>query len=171
MDDLNIIDESGINVLVSGIYYISNNNYYFIYTKGQIDENNHVILYITKVLREVINKEGVQIPTGYLIGVKIDNEDEYNIVKQDIINIIDEKKGHKDLIVRYLDVGMLKSFKVRDYRTFKLDKKLYDAVFNNTLTDTDYKDKYEQEVNKNKMLQEQIEKLQEQIERIKEILN
>ena len=51
MNNVEIIDIDGNKVKVSGIYYIStNNNYYFIYTKGEKDNDGHVIFYIVKIL-------------------------------------------------------------------------------------------------------------------------
>ena len=176
MDNVEIIDLDGIKINVDGIYYISNNNYYFIYTKEELDEENHVILYITKVLKEVTNTSVGQVPTGYLIGVKIEDENEYNIVKNDIINIIDEKTNNKEAVVRYLDISMLVNYKVKDYRIFKLEKSVYEKVFNhidtkdNNVLDN-YKMKYEEELAKNSELNKVIEQLNSKIDRLKEILN
>ena len=178
MNSVEIIDENGIKVNALGIYYISNNNYYFIYTKQELDDQNHVILYITKVLREVTNTANGQVPTGYIIGVKIEDENEYAMVKNDIVNIIDEKQNGKNPVVRYLDLSMLSNYKVKDYRVFKLDKDTYNSVFGQGLKDTsssidgtDYKAMYEEEVNKNRILQKSVDELTDKINRLKEILN
>ena len=178
MNSVEIIDENGIKVNALGIYYISNNNYYFIYTKQELDDQNHVILYITKVLREVTNTPNGQVPTGYIIGVKVDDENEYTTVKNDIVNIIEEKQSGKDPTVRYLDLSMLSNYKVKDYRVFKLDKNTYSSVFGQMLDEpgnnsdvTDYKAMYEEEVNKNSILQKSIDELTDKMNRLKEIIN
>lgn len=177
MNMVDILDENGIKVNVKGIYYISNNNYYFIYTKEELDEQNHVILYITKVLREVVNTSNGQVPTGYIIGVKIEDENEYNIVKSDIVNIVDEKQNGKEAVVRYLDLSMLNNFKVKDYRIFRLDQATYNSAFekkgqeDHSNDNNDYKAMYEEEVNKNNILQHNIDELNDKINRLKEIIN
>ena len=180
MNNVEIIDQSGTKLNVYGIYYISNNNYYFIYSKQEQDNEGHTVLYICKVLQEALNTPTGQIPTGYLIGLKIDDENEYNIVKADIVNIIDEKQNNKKPSVRYLDISMLKNFKVKDCRVFKLEtsifKRLIDMqsasiVQNETPSEENYKIKYEEEVTKNNLLRQTINELNNKLESIKQILN
>ena len=177
MNMVEILDENGIKISVKGIYYISNNNYYFIYTKEEFDEENHIILYITKVLREFVNTSNGQVPTGYIVGVKIEDENEYNIVKSDIVNIVDEKQNGKEAVVRYLELSMLNNFKVKGYRIFRLDQATYYSSFEKkeqadySNDNHDYKSMYEEEVNKNNILQHSIDELNDKINRLKEIIN
>ena len=131
MNKAEIIDESGNKIVVDGIYYVSNNNYYFIYTKEELDEAGHIILYILKILQEVNNTPNGPVPTGFLIGVKVTDENEYNLVKQDITNIVAEKQNNTEAKVMYLDISMLQNLKVKDSRTFKLDVNLYNRLFKN----------------------------------------
>lgn len=131
MNKAEIIDESGNKVVVDGIYYVSNNNYYFIYTKGEVDESGHIVLYILKILQEVNNTPNGPVPTGFLVGVKVTDENEYNLVKQDITNIVAEKQNNTEPKVMYLDISMLQNLKVKDSRTFKLDAGLYNRIFKN----------------------------------------
>ena len=56
-------------------------------------------------MKEVINTENGPTPTGYLIGTKITDDNEYNLVKQDIINIINAKQTNGDAKVRFLDLS------------------------------------------------------------------
>ena len=135
MSRVEIIDENGNKVSVDGIYYVSNNNYYFIYTKEELDENGHIILYILKILQEVTNTPNGPVPTGYLIGIKVTDEDEYNLVKQDITNIVAEKQNNAEAKVMYLDMSMLQNLKVKDSRIFKLDVNLYNKIFKNNSID------------------------------------
>ena len=131
MNKAEIIDESGNKIVVDGIYYVSNNNYYFIYTKEELDEAGHIILYILKILQEVNNTPNGPVPTGFLIGVKVTDENEYNLVKQDITNIVAEKQNNTEAKVMYLDISMLQNLKVKDSRTFRLDVNLYNRLFKN----------------------------------------
>lgn len=178
MNKVEIMDLDGRKIVVGGIYYISNNNYYFIYTKEESDNEGHIILYILKVLQEVINTPNGPTPTGYLIGTKIIDDNEYNLVKQDIINIINAKQTNGDANVRFLDLSMISNLKVKDNRIFKLDTDIYNQLFKNNSTTIvnnnnmtmDYQQKYEEEVKKNLELKQTIEKLSNKLNRIDEIL-
>ncbi len=150
MNRTEIIDENGNKVAVDGIYYVSNNNYYFIYTKEEQDDLGHIILYILKILQEVTNTPNGPVPTGYLIGVKVTDENEYNLVKQDITNIVAERQNKTEAKVMYLDISMLQNLKVKDSRTFKLDAGLYNMLFkNNNNQNTVSEGLNEQNVNSN----------------------
>ena len=178
MNKVEIMDIDGRKIVVNGIYYISNNNYYFIYTKEEADNEGHIILYILKILKEVINTENGPTPTGYLIGTKITDDNEYNLVKQDIINIINAKQTNGDAKVRFLDLSMISNLKVKDNRIFKLDTDIYNQIFRNNDNNVvnsnnmimDYQQKYEEEIKKNLELTEMIEKLNNKLSRIDGIL-
>lgn len=178
MNKVEIMDIDGRKIVVNGIYYISNNNYYFIYTKEEADNEGHIILYILKILKEVINTENGPTPTGYLIGTKITDDNEYNLVKQDIINIINAKQTNGDAKVRFLDLSMISNLKVKDNRIFKLDTDIYNQIFRNNDNNVvnsnnmimDYQQKYEEEIKKNLELTEMIKKLNNKLSRIDGIL-
>ena len=107
MNNVEIFDVNGNIINVSGIYYISpNNNYYFIYTKGEKDSDSHVVFYVVKILQEIINGTQGTSPTGYLIGIRINDDNEYDIVKKDIAKIIGDKENNTEY-VRYLELSML----------------------------------------------------------------
>lgn len=179
MKKVEIMDIDGRKVVVSGIYYISNNNYYFIYTKEENDNEGHIILYIEKILQEVINTPNGPQPTGYLIGIKITDENEYDLVKKDVINIVNEKQTHGSPVVRYLDLEMLKNLKIKDHRIFKLNIDIYqDALkeYSEEIANTndmvmDFQERYEIQLEKNAELQNKVSELQNIIDQIKEILN
>ncbi len=178
MKKIEIMDIDGRKITVSGIYFISHDNYYFIYTKEENDNEGHIILYILKILQEVINTQNGPTPTGYLIGTKIVDDNEYNLIQQDIINIINEKQTKGPQAVRYLDLSMLNNLKVKDNRTFRLDVSMYNELFkendnnivNNNNMVMDYQEKYEQELKQNELLQQTINKLKEKIEKIDSII-
>ena len=96
MNMVEIININGNKTSVSGIYYISHNNYYFIYTKKEQDNDNHIIFYIVKILQELVNGVNGPSPTGYLIGLKINDDNEYNLVKCDITNIVSDKENNTE---------------------------------------------------------------------------
>lgn len=132
MNSKEIIDAQGNKITVNGIYYISNNNnYYFIYTKKEQDSENRIIFYVVKILQEVVNGENGPTPTGYLLGLKISDDNEYDLVKKDIINIVNDKENNTES-VRYLDLDMLNNLKIKDTRTFKLSEDIYNKMFSNT---------------------------------------
>lgn len=180
MKKIQIMDTNGSKVDVLGIYFISHNNYYFIYTKEENDNEGHVILYISKVLQEAINTPNGPQPTGYLLGTKVVDDDEYDFVKQDIINIINEKQNGGGNAVRYLDLSMLSNFKSNDYRLFKLDIDTFNKTFkseninqvisNNDMV-MDYRIKYEDELKNNEKLMQDVERLQNKIDKISKIIN
>ena len=178
MQKIEIMDVDGRKTVVGGIYYISRDNYYFIYTKEELDNEGHVVLYISKILQEVINTPNGPQPTGYLIANKIVDENEYNLVKQDIINIINEKQTRGNSAVRYLELSMLANLKLKDSRVFKLDKDIYNNNFrtedtnivaNNNMV-MDYQAKYEETLKSNEKLKEEVEALKNKITQIEEIL-
>ena len=175
MNKIDIIDINGNKINVYGIYYISNNNYYFIYSKGEQDNNNHVIFYVVKILQEVTNGVSGPTPTGYLIGLRINDENEYNLVKSDITNIVSDIESNTNVAVKYLDLSMLNNLKIKDNRTFKLGIDISNKIFNNnnneintTSITTNNSDEL---VKENELLKQKIEELNKKIELIKDIVN
>lgn len=176
MNKIDIIDIDGNKINVYGIYYISNNNYYFIYSKGEHDNDNHVIFYVVKILQEVTNGVSGPTPTGYLIGLRINDENEYNLVKSDITNIVSDIESNTNVAVKYLDLSMLNNLKIKDNRTFKLGIDISNKIFNNnnnneintTSITTNNSDEL---VKENELLKQKIEELNKKIELIKDIVN
>ena len=175
MNKIDIIDINGNKINVYGIYYISNNNYYFIYSKGEHDNDNHVIFYVVKILQEVTNGVSGPTPTGYLIGLRINDENEYNLVKSDITNIVSDIESNTNVAVKYLDLSMLNNLKIKDNRTFKLGIDISNKIFNNnnneintTSITTNNSDEL---VKENELLKQKIEELNKKIELIKDIVN
>ena len=165
VNKIEIIDIDGNKINVYGIYYISNNNYYFIYSKGEHDSDNRVIFYVVKVLKEVTNTINNLAPTGYLIGIRINDEAEYNLVKNDITNIMKDKESNAYESVRYLELSMLTNLKIKDNRTFKLGIDTYNKIFSNNINSND------ELIKENELLKQKIEELNKKIEFIKDIVN
>ena len=175
MDNVEVtIENIAKNVL--GIYYISNNNYYFLYTENKRDENGYIILNIVKVLQEVVNTPTGQAPTGNLVGLTITDETEWKNVQKDISNIIDDKQNKKREAVRYLDINLLQRLIVKSTRIFRLKEDMYNKTFNqeSDINDNnlilDFKNRYYEEVEKNRQLEEQLKNLNEKLNQIKNII-
>lgn len=161
---------------VDGLYYISNNNYYFLYTENKRDENGYVILNIVKVLQEVVNTPTGQAPTGNLIGITVSDEQEWKNVQKDISNIIDDKQNKKREAVRYLEIKLLRKLIIKNTRIFRLKEDMFNKTFNQTSEPNnnnlilDYKNRFYEESEKNKRLEEEIKKLNEKLNQIKNII-
>ena len=175
MDNVNVTIENVVKN-VQGIYYISNNNYYFLYTEKQRDENGYIILNIVKVLQEVVNTPTGQAPTGNLVGLSITDEEEWKNVQKDISNIIDDKQNKKREAVRYLDINLLQKLIVKSTRIFRLKNEIYKKTFkidNENLDNNlilDFKNRYYEETEKNRQLEEEIKNLKEKLNQIKNII-
>ncbi len=181
-----MIGDNPVNV--DALYYLSNNNYYMIYTDLQTDENDFIILHIVKILQEVVNTSNGPQPTGYLIGTTINNDDEYNLVKQDIAGIIDAKQNNLEGNVHFLDASTLNGIKIRDTKIFRLKRMVYEQVFgsddtnntevyvnSNVTANTNdssgsFEERYYKEVEKNKELQTRINDLNNKLDSIRNML-
>ena len=175
MDNVNVTIENVVKN-VQGIYYISNNNYYFLYTEKQRDENGYIILNIVKVLQEVVNTPTGQAPTGNLVGLSITDENEWKNVQKDIGNIIDDKQNKKREAVRYLDINLLQKLIIKNTRVFRLKEEMYNKTFeqaeekveNNLILD--FKNKFYEEAEKSRRLEEEVKNLTEKLNQIKNII-
>ena len=176
MNMVEIIDINGNKTSVSGIYYISHNNYYFIYTKKEQDNDNHIIFYIVKILQELVNGVNGPNPTGYLIGLKINDDNEYNLVKCDITNIVSDKENNTES-VKYLDLSMLKNLKIQDYRTFKLSIDIYNKMFEQNTSNLNIDSNNNNSVSmvqlikENENLKKELEEYKRKLSLINEIIN
>ena len=175
MDSVEVTIENTLKS-IKGICYISNNNYYFLYTESKRDDNGYVILNIVKVLQEVVNTPTGQAPTGNLVGLTISDEQEWKNVQKDISNIIDDKQNKKREAVRYLDINLLQKLIIKSSRIFRLKEEMYNKTFNQNveLSDNnlilDFKNRYYEETEKNRQLEEQVKNLTEKLNQIKNII-
>lgn len=98
-------------------YYDYNGSKYFIFTRGEVDENNYEKLYAVKIVN--IN--------GILTATNIVDDNEWNLVKDTIKQIIKaNKEGQKS--VDDLDPNSLINLSVSESRIFKLNKQLADLL-------------------------------------------
>lgn len=175
MDNIEVTIENTVKT-VKGIYYISNNNYYFLYTENKRDDNGYIVLNIVKVLQEVVNTPTGQAPTGNLVGLTIADEQEWKNVQKDISNIIDDKQNKKREAVRYLDINLLQKLIIKSNRVFRLKEEIYNKTFTQNIDNSennlilDFKNRYYEETEKNRQLEEQIKSLTEKLNQIKNII-
>lgn len=175
MDSVEIVVNNELK-RVNGIYYISNNNYYFLYTDNTRDENSYVILNIVKVLQEVSSTPNGQVPTGNLIGISISDDQEWKNVQHDISNIIDDKQNKKKSAVRYLEICLLKQLIIKGSRIFRLKEEIFNRSLNqsgnsgNNGLILDYKNQYYEATDKIRLLEEEVKNLKDKLNQIKNII-
>ena len=115
----------GIEKNVSGLFYVYNSKYYFIYTEKEVDENDYVILYMTQVGKEIKNTENGPVDTGYMLGVEINNPEEQQTVQTSISYIVEDKKnGTTNPQIQYLPMSMLTNLKIVSKKRFRLLKSI-----------------------------------------------
>lgn len=135
MEFVKIILDNGIEENVNGIFYVFKSKYYFIYTTGEIEENDYVKLYVSQVCKEVKNTPTGPVDTGYMIGVEIKNQEEWQNVQQSITKIVEDKKNDKQSPeIQYLPINMLVNFKLVSKNKFKLMKHIVENNFKVTVS-------------------------------------
>ena len=135
MENVKIISDNSSEMNVSGIFYVFNSKYYFIYTTGEIDENEYVKLYVVQVCKEIQNTPTGPIDTGYMLGMEISNSEEWTKVQQSITKIVEDKKNNtKSVDIQYLPISMLVNLKIVSKNKFKLMKSIIENNFNLTLS-------------------------------------
>lgn len=195
MENTIITTIEGESKTVNGIFYIYNSKYYFIYTLGELDGSDYIKLYSVQVGKEVINATNGPMETGNMVGVETSNPDEWKKVQESITQIVEDKKNNtKSANIQYLPISMLTKLKIVSENKFKLLKKLVEDNFGlklemsestfpvqeNVLTNQeidieqdvviDYRSKFFEEQDKNKILEDKIKELEEKISNIKGII-
>lgn len=133
MEKLNIILSDGVEKEVDCMFYLYNSKYYYIYTEKEIDENGYVILYLSQVGKEIKNTPNGPIETGYMVGVEINDEEEWKDVQSSIAKIVeDAKNGTTSQEIQYIPLSMLSKLKIVSKKTFRLMKEI---VINNLHVD------------------------------------
>ena len=107
-----------------------NSKYYFIYTTGEITDNDYVKLYIVQVCKEIKNTPTGPIDTGYMLGLEISDTEEWKKVQESITKIVEDKKnGTQDASLQYLPMNMLVNLKIVSKNKFKLMKHIIENDF------------------------------------------
>lgn len=138
MNNVKIFSENGLQTEVNGLFYIFDSKYYFMYTQGELDENEYVKLYVAQVCKEVKNTATGPVDTGYMLGMEISNSDDWVKVQQSITKIVEDKKNNtQSSEIQYLPINMLVNLKVIGKNKFKLMKHIVEDDFKVTLKSSD----------------------------------
>ncbi len=114
MDRVNLLNLNNETINVTVIRYFElNSNRYFIYSLNEIDAQNYVKLYISKINT---TNEG-------MVSANITDEVEWNAVKEEIKNIVRDNKSSV-ATVKDLDFNELNSLQIKESRAFKLSNQL-----------------------------------------------
>jgi len=130
MENTKIFLDDGIETNVNGIFYVFNSKYYFIYTTGELDESDYVRLYVVQVCKEIKNTPTGPIDTGYMLGMEINNSEEWSKVQESITKIVEDKKNNTTSVdIQYLPMNMLTNLKVISKNKFKLMRSIVEDNF------------------------------------------
>lgn len=130
MENTKIFLDNSIETSVNGIFYVFNSKYYFVYTLGELDENDYVRLYVVQVCKEIQNTPTGPIDTGYMLGMEINNPEEWSRVQESITKIVEDKKNNTtNGNIQYLPLSMLTNLKIISKNKFKLIKNIVQDNF------------------------------------------
>ena len=130
MENTRIFLDNGAETNVNGIFYVFNSKYYFIYTMSELDENDYVRLYVVQVCKEIQNTPTGPIDTGYMLGMEINNPEEWARVQESITKIVEDKKNNTtNSDIQYLPISMLTNLKIISKNKFKLMKGIVQENF------------------------------------------
>lgn len=142
MENTKIFLDNGVETNVNGIFYVFNSKYYFIYTMSELDESEYVRLYVVQVCKEIQNTPTGPIDTGYMLGMEINNPEEWSRVQDSITKIVEDKKNNTvNSDIQYLPISMLINLKVISKNKFKLMKNIVEDNFKVVITSTTGEDK------------------------------
>ena len=173
------IDDEHIDVEVIR-YFLNNDIEYLIYSLNEIDESGYTKLYASKII-------------GSKACIITDN-DEWNIIKEIIKEIVRCNRDGSELNVIDLNEDNLDDIILQDTRVFKLQGNLVNLLSENKkvnkpivnedeeifeevkeevkeeVVEEDYEELYNIELNKNKELEKQLNEYKQIIDKIKEIV-
>lgn len=131
MDNIKIFLENGVDASSNGVFYINNSKYYYMYTLGEKDDNpEYIKLYVVQVCKEVKNTEAGPVDTGYMLGLEINEPNEWKSVQGSIAKIVEDKKNNtKSPEIQYLPKEMLVNLKIVSKNKFKLLKQIIEENF------------------------------------------
>ena len=151
-------------------YFVNNDIEYLIYSLNETDSSGYTKLYASKIIG---NKACI-----------ITDEEEWNIIKKIIKEIIKNNRDGESLSVIDLNESNLDDIYLQDTRVFKLQGNLVNLLSdnkkieqkNNDLDeieeiDLNYEELFKNEQEKNKKLELELESLKEEINKYKEIID
>ena len=151
-------------------YFVNNDIEYLIYSLNETDSSGYTKLYASKIID---NKACI-----------ITDEEEWNIIKNKIKEIIKNNRDGESLSVIDLNESNLDDIYLQDTRVFKLQGNLVNLLSdnkkieqkNNDLDeieeiDLNYEELFKNEQEKNKKLELELESLKEELNKYKEIFD
>lgn len=151
-------------------YFVNNDIEYLIYSLNETDSSGYTKLYASKIIG---NKACI-----------ITDEEEWNIIKKIIKEIIKNNRDGESLSVIDLNESNLDDIYLQDTRVFKLQGNLVNLLSDNkkveqTNNDLDeieeielnYEELFKNEQEKNKQLELELESLKEELNKYKEIFD
>ena len=151
-------------------YFVNNDIEYLIYSLNETDSSGYTKLYASKIIG---NKACI-----------ITDEEEWNIIKKKIKEIIKNNRDGESLSVIDLNESNLDDIYLQDTRVFKLQGNLVNLLSdnkkieqkNNDLDeieeiDLNYEELFKNEQEKNKKLELELESLKEELNKYKEIFD
>lgn len=156
-------------------YFTSNENEYLIYSLNETDEAGYIKLYASKISQDR--------------ACIITDNDEWDLIKQIIKEIVRNNRDGQELSIIDLDEERLLDITLQDTRVFKLQGNLVTLLSENKNVikhvsleedeiqdeiieeNLDYEVLYNEQLNKNNELQNEIEVLQQEIDKYKEKLS
>ena len=151
-------------------YFVNNDIEYLIYSLNETDSSGYTKLYASKIIG---NKACI-----------ITDEEEWNIIKKIIKEIIKNNRDGESLSVIDLNESNLDDIYLQDTRVFKLQGNLVNLLSdnkkieqkNNDLDeieeiDLNYEELFKNEQEKNKKLELELESLKEEVNKYKEIFD
>lgn len=156
-------------------YFINNDTEYLIYSLNEIDEKGYTKLYASKI-----------------IGAKaiiITDNDEWNIVKEIIKEVVRSNRDGSELNIIDLDEDNLDDIVLQDTRVFKLQGNLVNLLSENKKVikktddisiinddevieeEIDYESLYNEQLQKNKELEDKITELEQKLTNCEELLS
>ena len=130
MDKVKAVLDGENEVLVDGLFYLYNSKYYLIYTEKEIDENGYVVLHLSQVGKEIKKSNNGTVDTGYMVGVEIEDIEDWKNVQKSITTIVEDKKSGKiSPDIKYLPINMIKKIKILGSKRFRLVKDVLEQFF------------------------------------------
>lgn len=127
----------GVQKDVSGLFYVYEGKYYFIYTEKEVD-GEYIILYMSQVGKETQNTPNGPVDTGYMIGVEITDPEEQKKVQTSISYIVEDKKNNTlNPQIQYIPISAITNLKIIGKKRFRLLKSIIVDNFKLSLDNLD----------------------------------
>lgn len=130
MDKVKVVLDGDKEILADGLFYLYNSKYYLMYTDKEIDENGYVVLHLVQVGKEIKKSDSGMVDTGYMVGVEVQDVEDWKNVQKSITTIVSDKKSGKESPeIQYLPMSMIKKIKILGSKKFRLVKDVLEQHF------------------------------------------